>query len=189
VHGFLHELDQAFLTPDFGQGPLDFQVDTAFLGTLLVGEDLRFVRDFAQKKWPLRGSRECRLQMDNCKMHIANCPPSTADGPDQVDSDNSQFAVFNLQFPMAGTSTENCRCAYLTAYSKAVEAGTLQANLAAEQSYEFPRYEVVLGQTIQTFILIGPGKECLLGTALLAPHRLEIDYEAGTVRLIQGASW
>jgi hypothetical protein len=44
-------------------------------------------------------------------MQIANCPPSTADGPDHVDSDNFQFAIFNLQFPMAGTSTKNCRCA------------------------------------------------------------------------------
>ena len=33
-------------------------------------------------------------------------------------------------------------------------------------------------------ILVGPGKECLLGTDLLNPHRLEIDFRTRTVRLI-----
>ena len=55
-----------------------------------------------------------------------------------------------------------------------------------------PRYKVIfewLGQEIETFILIGPGKECLVGTALLSPHRLEIDYEARTARLIPNPTW
>jgi hypothetical protein len=63
---------------------------------------LRFVRDCARKNWPLRGSRECRLQMDNCKMQIANCPPSTADGPDHVDSDN--FQETSRRSPAAGAA-------------------------------------------------------------------------------------
>ena len=42
-----------------------------------------------------------------------------------------------------------------------------------------------LGQRIQTRLLLGTGTECLLGTALLAPHRLEIDYGKQTVDLIR----
>jgi hypothetical protein len=38
-------------------------------------------------------------------------------------------------------------------------------------------------------MLVGSGKECLIGTALLNPHRLEIDYEYRTVQLLQGKSW
>ena len=33
-------------------------------------------------------------------------------------------------------------------------------------------------------ILVGPGKECFLGTDLLNPHRLEIDFRTRTVRLM-----
>jgi hypothetical protein len=40
VEGFLDERNQAFLTLDFGQGPLVFEIDTGFTGTLLVGEEL-----------------------------------------------------------------------------------------------------------------------------------------------------
>jgi predicted aspartyl protease len=40
VDGHLDERNQAFLTLDFGQGPLDFEIDTGFAGTLLVGEEL-----------------------------------------------------------------------------------------------------------------------------------------------------
>jgi predicted aspartyl protease len=36
----LDEINQAFLTLDFGQGELDFLVDTGFVGTLVVGEEL-----------------------------------------------------------------------------------------------------------------------------------------------------
>lgn len=117
--GFLDELKQAFLTVDIGQGPLDFQVDTAFIGTLLVGEEL-----------------------------------------------------FDP--------------------SEAIAAGKVQADLAATLEFEFPQYLVAfewLGQVIEAHILIGPGKECLLGTEFLSPHRLEIDYEARTVKLIPNPNW
>lgn len=40
MNGHLDELDQPFLTIDIGQGPLDFQIDTAFLGTMLVGDEV-----------------------------------------------------------------------------------------------------------------------------------------------------
>ena len=39
MHGFLDELDQAFLTFPLGNMPLDFQIDTGFSGTLIVGEE------------------------------------------------------------------------------------------------------------------------------------------------------
>ncbi len=40
MHGFLDELDQAFFTFQLGGQPLDFQIDTGFSGTLIVGEEL-----------------------------------------------------------------------------------------------------------------------------------------------------
>ena len=40
MQGYLDERNQAFLTLDFGQGPLDFEIDTGFDGTLVVGEEL-----------------------------------------------------------------------------------------------------------------------------------------------------
>jgi hypothetical protein len=40
MDGFLDELDRTRLTIDFGQGPLDAIVDTAFTGALLVGEEV-----------------------------------------------------------------------------------------------------------------------------------------------------
>lgn len=38
-------------------------------------------------------------------------------------------------------------------------------------------------------ILVGPGQECLLGTDLLNPHRLEIDVRTRTVRLMPDKQW
>lgn len=38
--GYLDELDQAFLTIDIGQGPLVFQIDKGYSGTLVVSEEL-----------------------------------------------------------------------------------------------------------------------------------------------------
>ena len=46
-----------------------------------------------------------------------------------------------------------------------------------------------LGQPIQTRVLAGPGKDCLLGTALLNPHRLEIDFGQRTVHLVESPEW
>ena len=37
-------------------------------------------------------------------------------------------------------------------------------------------------------MLVGSGNECPIGTALLNPHWLEIDYEHRTVYLLQGKS-
>ncbi len=41
-----------------------------------------------------------------------------------------------------------------------------------------------LGMDAEIEILVRPGQECLLGTNLLNPHRLEIDFGSRTVRLI-----
>jgi len=38
-------------------------------------------------------------------------------------------------------------------------------------------------------VLVGSEKECLIGTALLNPHRLEIDYEHRNVQLLQAKTW
>lgn len=109
MHGYLDELDQAFLTVDFGQGPLDFLVDTGFCGSLIIGEEL-------------------------------------------FDS------------------------------ASAIPAGPVKAELAANQEFVYDSYFVEFvwqGQDVEVQILVGPGKECLLGTILLRPHRLEIDYGKG----------
>lgn len=37
MDGFIDELNQAFLTVDLGQGPLDFQIDTGFNGSFVIG--------------------------------------------------------------------------------------------------------------------------------------------------------
>lgn len=39
MDGFLDEFSAAYLTVDFGQGPLDFLIDTGFNGALVVGEE------------------------------------------------------------------------------------------------------------------------------------------------------
>ena len=39
MDGFLDEFSAAYLTVDFGQGPLDFLFDTGFNGALVVGEE------------------------------------------------------------------------------------------------------------------------------------------------------
>ena len=119
VDGFLDEFDRAFLTVDFGQGPLDFLIDTGFFGTLLIGAE-----------------------------------------------------VFDS--------------------TKGVAAGPVEAALAADQRSILESFDLQFewfGHPIEAQILVGPGKECLLGTVLLAPHRLEIDYEARTVRLVRASSW
>lgn len=38
-------------------------------------------------------------------------------------------------------------------------------------------------------VMIGPGKECLLGTALLAQHRIDFDYRNLLVKLLVDADW
>ncbi len=119
MEGQLDELNEAFLTIDFGQGPLDFQIDTGFSGTLIVGEEL---------------------------FDPAHATP----------------------------------------------AGTIEAQLAADQSWIYQRYDVEfawLGKRTLVRVLVGPGKECLVGTQLLDPHRLEIDYGQRAVRLSANSTW
>ena len=119
MQGFLEPDNQALVTLDFGQGPLDFLIDTGFNGTLIVGEEILETRDL-------------------------------------------------------------------------IPLGTLQAELASQQSFEYLRYAVSFewfGEELLTEVLVGAGKECLIGTALLNPHRLEIDYEHRTVQLNQGSNW
>lgn len=119
MEGHLDELNQAFLTIDFGQGPLDFHIDTGFSSTLVIGEEL---------------------------------------------------------FDRSG----------------ATPAGTIEAELAAQQVWIYERFDIQftwLGQQVLVRALIGPGKECLIGTELLNPHRLEIDFGKRTVQLICNPGW
>ena len=74
----------------------------------------------------------------------------------------------------------------------AVYAGPVIADLAADQAHSFESFDVVfpwLNEDIKTVVLVGPGKDCLIGTAMFSPHRLEIDYGNRTVRLEQNPDW
>ncbi|MBI5761216.1 MAG: hypothetical protein HZA46_22120 [Planctomycetales bacterium] len=119
MHGFLDELDQAFLTVQFGGAPLDFQIDTGFSGTLIVGTEL-----------------------------------------------------FD---PSCGTP-----------------AGDVKAELADEHTAMYDTFMVVVNwfdEPTLVRVMIGPGKLCLLGTDMLKPHRLEIDYGVRTVELTRNPNW
>lgn len=119
MHGFLDELDQAFVTIQLGGLPLDFQIDTGFSGTLIVGEEL-----------------------------------------------------FD---PSCGSA-----------------AGTMKAELADEHIAVYDTFKVVVnwfGELTQVRLLVGPGKLCLLGTDMLKPHRLEIDYGLRTAELTRNPAW
>lgn len=119
MDGFLDELDQAFLTVDLGQGPLDFQSDTGFSGAFLIGEE-----------------------------------------------------IFDLP--------------------DAVPSGEVEADLAADQSHTFAAFKQViywLNDDALVPILVGPGKDCLIGTAMFNPHRLEMDYGSRIVRLVANTDW
>ncbi|MFM9964038.1 MAG: hypothetical protein ACKV2Q_22780 [Planctomycetaceae bacterium] len=68
----------------------------------------------------------------------------------------------------------------------------LPAELASQQSFEYLRYALNFewfGEDLLIEVHVSSGNECRIGTALLNPHRLAIDYEHRTVRLIQGTSW
>lgn len=72
------------------------------------------------------------------------------------------------------------------------QVGHVIADLAAEQVFAYEAWLVQfnwMGEDTQTRVLVGPGTDCLIGTALLEPHRLEIDYEKRTVELIRGSTW
>jgi predicted aspartyl protease len=119
LNGSLDESNEAFLAIDFGQGTLDFLIDTGFSGSLVIGD-----------------------------------------------------AFFDE--------------------SKATFVGTIEAELAAGQIHKFRRFELSFGwfeRKVLARVLLGPGKECLVGTQLLNPHRLEIDYERREVRLIPSPTW
>ena len=119
MHAFLDHDNQAFLTFDCGQGPLDYLIDTGFNGSLIIGEE-----------------------------------------------------VFDP--------------------TNAIPAGAMTTELASHQSFQYQTYLLAFdwfGQELITRIMVGAGKECLIGTALLNPHRLEIDYGSQSVKLIHGASW
>ncbi len=73
-----------------------------------------------------------------------------------------------------------------------IPLGTLPAELASRQSLAYLRYALSFewfGEDLLTEVHVGSGKECLIGTALLNPHRREIDCEHRTVQLLQGKSW
>ena len=76
--------------------------------------------------------------------------------------------------------------------SRAIPAGYVDSTLAAGQSYRYQRFDLSLewlGVEVRLFVLVGPGSECLIGTDLLSPHRLEIDYQRQTVRLHRSSDW
>lgn len=119
MRGFLDELDQSFLTVQLAGMPLDFQIDTGFSGTLIVGEEL-----------------------------------------------------FD---PSCG-----------------IPAGDMKAELADEHITLYQTFKVVVNwfdEPTRVRILVGPGKACLLGTDMLKPHRLEIDYDERTAELIRNPKW
>jgi hypothetical protein len=70
----------------------------------------------------------------------------------------------------------------------------------ANYRYRAESGEYVIGRTFQEVsqawqaldeldqVLIGPGKECLLGIFMLTPHRLEIDFRLRIVELIPAPS-
>ena len=67
-----------------------------------------------------------------------------------------------------------------------------QAELAAGQHYGYPTFDIEFTWfevPIRIGVLVGPGKECLIGTYLLAPHHLDIDDEQRVVQLLRAASW
>ena len=114
MNGFLDEFNLAFVTVDFGQGPLDFMIDTGFTGTLVIGEQFFDPR-------------------------------------------------------------------------QAENAGSTDAELADEGWAEYATYYVEFdwfGETIRARVLIGLGKTCLLGIAMLMDRRLEIDYPARAVNIV-----
>jgi predicted aspartyl protease len=114
MDGFLDEFDRACLTLEIGHGLLDFEIDTGFHGTLVIGEEL---------------------------------------------------------FDAAAASP----------------IGPVEADLAGDQRCVFESHQldfVCLGQPVRAQVLVGPGKQCLLGTVLLSPHRLEIDYGQRCVSLV-----
>lgn len=75
---------------------------------------------------------------------------------------------------------------------RATPAGHVEAELAAGRHAVFQSFFVEFdwhGETVRSQVLVGPGKECLLGTELLNPHRLEIDYGERTVHLECNPDW
>ena len=74
----------------------------------------------------------------------------------------------------------------------AIPSGEVEADLAADQRHTFASFKQVihwLGDEALVPILVGPGKDCLIGTAMFNPHRLEIDFAVRTVRLTPHADW
>lgn len=76
--------------------------------------------------------------------------------------------------------------------AQAIYVGTIDAELAAGQTCELLVYELCfrwLGREIIARVLQGADNELLVGTQLLNPHRLEIDYSKRTVSLVSAAHW
>lgn len=76
--------------------------------------------------------------------------------------------------------------------SHAIPAGFVDSTLAAGQSFRYERFDLSLewlGVAARLFVLVGPGSECPIGTDLLSPHRLEIDYQRRVVELHRSSEW
>ena len=71
-------------------------------------------------------------------------------------------------------------------------SGALKAELADEHIATYDTFKVVVNwfdEPIRVRVLVGPGKLCLLGTDMLKPHRLEIDYGLRTAHLTRNPDW
>ena len=76
--------------------------------------------------------------------------------------------------------------------SNLIPLGTIVAELASHQTFSYPRFAICItwfGEDLLTDVLVGPGKECLIGTALLNPHCLVVDYSKRVVELICSPDW
>ena len=73
-----------------------------------------------------------------------------------------------------------------------IPAGAMKAELADEHVAMYQTFKVIVkwfDEPTQVRVLVGPGKLCLLGTDMLKPHRLEIDYGTRTAQLIRNPAW
>ena len=114
AQGFVDEQNQALITIELKQGPLDFIIDTAFFGSMIVGEEV--------------------FEKSAAEFDLGASWAVVASGRKE------RFASFVVQHEWMES--------------------------------------IVLSQ-----ILIGPGRDCLIGTEFLKEHRLEINYRRQTVIL------
>gem|GEM_PF-2545731 len=67
--------------------------------------------------------------------------------------------------------------------------GSMKAESADEHFATYDAFVDWFDEPTQILVLVGPGKLCLLGTDMLKPQRLEIDYGQRTAQLIRNPAW